>query len=83
MNSTQLLSQRVESIDGRTTRIERKLDKLMPVIFETKKIPLIEEKVSSVEKKADEGMKLKWQLMGGFAVITFIVQFAVSLLKGA
>lgn len=77
-------------------RLEEKLDAVMPLVYQAKKIAALEKKVEQiyeikaksdrvevVEKKVDEILRLKWQLVGGFAVISVASQYVLSKFLGA
>ncbi|MBT4761927.1 MAG: hypothetical protein HOO06_09545 [Bdellovibrionaceae bacterium] len=81
MDSIQLLSQQITILDAKTTRIENKIDMSMPLILEARKIVALEKRIDTVDKKADEGVKMKWQLMGGFAVVAILIQFTFLYLR--
>lgn len=89
MDSIQMLAHQMNRMEG-------KLDRFLPMVMETKKIPTMEKKlekipeiesqvkrIDAVEEKAEESIKLKWQLVGGFTVISFVVQFVFAFIKGA
>ena len=87
MDSVQMLARQMNRMEG-------KLDRYLPMVLETKKIPAMEKKlekiaeiesqvrrIDTVEEKADQGIKLKWQLVGGITVVSFFVQLVVAFIK--
>jgi len=81
MMATQLLAQQISSIDSRTARIEKKLDKIYTLEHELKKLPVLKKKIDEVFVKTEQWDKIKWQFIGGFTVFSILIQCVIFFVR--